>query len=322
MSAVLNAELRRHFSVPDQESLWRGQKPDSVIFATSSVRKALVFHWILHNFSFNLEEMGIAVKGPGLEGVSSPRELQDYFSQYVYNGDMQLKQEVYLGEFEGVPFYAYPQSGETDSNDHPLLEAGNKLASLAERFAGQQTYIIASDTVGTSTGYSGPEDLIKLGKPVNFKRTAEATWGQIPWHDTESFVQWYKETILAVGATLEHISALVAFSVLEQEMESTQIRLVQTLTQEVQEQLTVFLDAGLGGAWQQLQQLFDNELELLGQAASEILPMRAENEEELTTEQLTYAHIVGVQALGLLKLVLELQHRGNDEVVVFENLGV
>ncbi len=320
MSTVLSAELRQQFSLSPEHELWKGEKPDSVVFATSSVRKALVFHWILNDFSFNLEEMGITVKGPGLDGVSTPEQIQDYFSEYIYNGDMQLMHEVYLGEFEGVPFYAHPQVGETDRNDRPLDEAKNKLLTLAERFVDQRTYIISSDVVGASSAYASPEDSIKLGKPVNFKRTAEATWNEVPWQDVDTFVEWYKETILTVGATLEHISAIVAFSVLEEEMESQQITIVQTLTGKVRENLSVFLDAGLGGVWQQLQPFFDDQLKLLGDAAAEIIPMQVEMEDDLIAEQLVYAHIIGVQALALLKLVLTM-HNKVREVVVFEKMG-
>ena len=246
--------------------------------------------------------------------METPADIQAYFDTYIYNGDMALTQDICLGEFDGVSVWAYPQTKETDQNDDPIKEASNKVSTFSEEFAGKNVYIIGSDVVGTSSNFGGPEEIIKMGKPVNFKASLEAEAqandsSEFLWESTEAFLEWYKAVVFEVGSTLGHISGVVILDAAQQQLYATQVELSHQVTEELHQHLKVLLDAGLGGAWQQIQQFLADSVELLGDSAADIIPTSPES--EVVTEQLVFAHMVGVQVLAFLELLVGVQR---DEV--------
>lgn len=324
MSTLASREIRRHFGLTEQESVWKGEQPDRIVFATSSVRKAVIFSWALHDFSFDhMADFGINIKGPGLEGLSTPQEIQDYFNAYVFNGDMALTQSVYLGSYEGVPVWAYPQVGETESNDDPVLESVNKVSEFSTVFEGENVLVVSSDVVGASSAYTSVDSIIKMGKPVNFKHqmemAAEGNESSVPWTSVEEFAAWYKEVVFQVGAELKHISGIAVLNVEQNELYTAQLELVQQVISEVHAQLEVYMDAGLGGAWQQLQHYYDSTLELLAEAVADIIPLDVvdaakesdlpDETDQATIEQFAYAHMIGVQVLAFLELLVGAQRQ-------------
>lgn len=324
MSTLASREIRRHFGLREQESIWKGEQPDRIIFATSSVRKALIFSWALHDFSFDhMRDFGIPIKGPGLDSVSTPEEIQEYFNTYVFNGDMALTQSVLLGEYEGVPVWAYPQIGETESNDDPVQESVNKVSEFREAFEGENVLVVSSDVVGTSTGFTSADAIIKMGKPINFKRQVELSTGdQTPdtvWATLDEFAAWYKEVVFQIGAELRHISGIAVLNVENDLLYTAQLELVEQIVADLHEQLEVYMDAGLGGAWQQIQSYYDNTLSLLADAVEDIVPLEVveavqnddspTEENKIALEQFAFAHMVGVQVLAFLELLVGAQRQ-------------
>ena len=319
MSAAITKEIRHTYSLSESESLWKNEKPDLIVFSSSSVRKALIFSWALHDFSFDhVDQMGLTIKGPGLKGLTTPAEIQEYFNTYIYNGDMALRQQVFLGEFEGVPVWAYPQTTESDKNDDPIAEARNKATAFADQFAGRNVFFIASDVVGTSSNFIDEVGTqIKMGKPINFRSSLEVEaaeqGSQTPlWESPEAFIAWYKEVVFEVNSTLGHISGVVVLDAAEHQLYATEVELYHQLSAELHQHLEVLSDAGLGGAWQQIQAYLQDSLTLLGDAVVDIIPTHADPDEE-TTEQLVFAHMIGVQVLAFLELLVGVQR---DEVAV------
>ncbi|MCB9801340.1 MAG: hypothetical protein H6773_04095 [Pseudomonadales bacterium] len=328
MSQLVRREIRQHFGVSEHESVWRGERPDKVIFATSSVRKAVIFSWALHDFSFDhLANLNLQIKGPGMAGLQTPEEIQEYFNTYIYNGDLALTHALQLGEFEGVPVWAYPQIDESDDNDNPVKEAVNKVRRFGEEFAGESILVISSDVVGTSSNFVSVEGAIKMGKPVNYKRSIEAQVaaedGEVAsWTSIEDFAAWYKEVVFEVGATLGHVSGVAVLNAIDQVLYTAQLEIFQEVTQEMQEYLEVYMDAGLGGAWQQIQTYLANTVELLANAVEDIIPTETikavtdrnqpNQEAELALEQFAYAHMIGVQVLALLELIVGAQRDEMD----------
>lgn len=346
MSTLASREIRHHFGLKEQESVWLGEPPEKIIFATSSVRKAIIFSWALHDFSFDhMSEWGLSIKGPGLDGLSTPEEIQEYFNSYVFNGDMALTEPVFLGIYEGVPVWAYPQIGETESNENPVIESVNKVAEFQKVFEGENVLVISSDVVGTSSGYTSVDAIVKMGKPVNFKRQMESATAldaldvsEVPWTTLEEFVAWYKEVVFQIGAELGHLTGIAALNVADRALYTVQLELVQQVFADVHASLEVYMDAGLGGAWQQLQMYYNDSLIFLGDAVADIIPVELvnalhENEfqgehHELLLEQFTYAHMIGVQVLAFLELLVGAQRQEIDvlaaqhgyEITLFEGV--
>jgi len=324
MSTLASREIRNHFGLSTEESVWKGEQPDRIVFATSSVRKAVIFSWALNDFSFaHMSELSFDLKGPGLEGVSTPEEIQEYFNAYIYNGDMALKEPVFIGEYEGVPVWAYPQIGETESNENPVIESVNKVESFSDAFDGENVLVISSDVVGTSSAYSSVDSMIKMGKPTNFKRQLEASAdpSELSWSSEDEFTAWYKESVFQVGAELGHISGIAVLNLQDQLLYTAQLELVQQIVEDLHQHLEVYMDAGLGGAWQQMQEYFQDTLTLLSDAVEDIIPTELiiavetapeETVEQQTLEQFAYAHMVGVQVLAFLELLVGAQRQEID----------
>lgn len=326
MSTLASREIRHHFGLTELESVWKGEQPDRIVFATSSVRKAVIFSWAINNFSFDfLSQTDLQIKGPGLEGLTTPQEIQEYFNEYIYNGDMALTHPVELGEFEGVPVWAFPQVGETESNEDPVAESVNKVTHFGTEFGDEKVLIVSSDVVGTSSAFVNPEKIIKMGKPVNFKRQIEADTqaeSEAPvWSSLDEFAAWYKEVVFQVGAELGHISGIAVLNAQDQALYTAQLRLFHQVSEELHEYLEVYMDAGLGGAWQQIQLFYERTLDVLAQAAEDIVPteilevtqseLPLPQAEELV-EQYTYAHMIGVQVLAFLELLVGAQRQEID----------
>lgn len=323
MSTAVSNEIRRHFNLQDHEQVWREEPPEKIIFATASVRKAVLFSWALHNFSFDhIKESGFVINGPGLENVSTPEEIQEYFNTYIYNGDMALKEPVLLGEFEGVPVWAYPQTDETEDNEDPVAESIHKVTKFGKLFEGKKVLVIASDVVGTSSAFTQVDRIIKMGKPVNFKKKFQEENVQTQWDpDSErSFITWYKEVIFAIGAQLGHVSGIAVLDTQDKILYTAQLELIQHITAQLHEHLEVYMDAGLGGAWQQIQHYFNDTISLLADAVTDIVPSEViaqakddpEHESCLRLEQYAFTHMVGVQVLAFLEILVGTQRKETE----------
>lgn len=338
MSSLVSKEIRLKRGLQEHETLWRGEKPDLIVFATSSVRKALTFSWALHDFSFDhFDDLDISVKGPGMKGLETPAEIQAYFSEYIYNGDMALTHALQLGEFEGVPVWAHPQEGETESNENPVAESVHKIEPLRDRFEDQQVLVVSSDVVGYSSAFFDVDQVIKMGKPINYKQQREAqvvAQEELPWDSIDAFTTWYKQVVFDEGVVLGHLSGIAALNTWDSALYTAQIELIQQVTAELQAGLEVYMDAGLGGAWQQLQEMVSNTLDLLQDATHHIIPEHVFDEEselspeekEAVVDNFSFAHFVGVQVTAFLELLVTAQRKDfaetsfpfQQEVVVFE----
>ncbi|NCO12203.1 MAG: hypothetical protein COZ34_03550 [Candidatus Pacebacteria bacterium CG_4_10_14_3_um_filter_34_15] len=155
--AEREAELK--FSKEDL-TFWNNNPPEQVVFATGSIRKAIMLISEIDNFSFKVIEDG------KLKQISDPLDLLKYFNENVYNGNGSVKVKTFLGYLFGVELYIHPGEGESSSNEFPLEEAKNKASYLYEEeangYKGRDILIFSSDTVDKPDAAKLP-----LGKPEN-----------------------------------------------------------------------------------------------------------------------------------------------------------
>ncbi|MCB9813582.1 MAG: hypothetical protein H6772_04210 [Pseudomonadales bacterium] len=141
---------------------WNYNPPDQVVFATGSIRKAIMLICQINNFSFDV------IKNGKLISITNPLELLGYFNENVYNGNGSVKKKTFLGYLFGVELYIHPGDGESDSNVSPADEAKKKALFLYQDpelgYQGQNILIFGSDTVDLPSSAEEP-----MGKPENEK---------------------------------------------------------------------------------------------------------------------------------------------------------
>lgn len=178
--------IRNFIEIAEQEAertlleedliFWNNKPPEQVVFATGSIRKAIMLISEINNFSFKVIENGT------LKQISDPLELLNYFNENVYNGNGSVKEKTFLGYLFGVELYIHPGEGETSSNEFPMDEAKNKALHLYEEeangYQGREIIIFSSDTVDKPDSSRLP-----LGKPEN-----EDEEGGFPFPKKENFI--------------------------------------------------------------------------------------------------------------------------------------
>jgi len=301
---------QRVLSKPDHE-YWKGNEPDAVAVATSSLRKIILLAFALGGY--NREFIRTV---PFLEHMpfdpttaTTPLELQQLLEKHIPNGDAELKESVYVGEFRGISVYAVPQQGETADNDDPLLQSINKVIDVQNSLNSKRVIIVGSDTVGLINGEH-------LGKPRyfahqvgRFERGALDVDFRNP-DEVNEYCQAYLLQFYSSDTEIIHNNAVFATKLSDGDVQTTdqETSLTQTV-QDVQQQLDrviVSLDAGGGGLFQQ----FFDWIGAIEEQLSDAL-MR-EVIAQLPEEQRPWAvltHILGMPAWSLPEVFEELANR-------------
>ena len=161
------------------------------IFATGSLRKALLLYWqlVAKELSISLVEALVfapqiiigqtqfdAAKAQQIFKTNGSLALQTYIKNNIRNGDGKLDGPVYLGEVNQHPVYVMPTTGETTDNN-AAVQLLNKAKAARQAInsinqAASQFEIIAADTVSRVT--IGDRLSPPVGKPIN-----EAVWQQV-----------------------------------------------------------------------------------------------------------------------------------------------
>lgn len=223
--------------------------PEAVIFASNSLRKALLLYWSMiaaydvHKWpSFASHIPFDAAK------IKDAFSIHHFFEENIHNGDGTVRQPFLIGFLpDGVPLYLCPTDGETSGNEDPVGESWNKIADIQQFFVGQDVIIFSSDAV-QAIRTSGDA---KLGKPEN-----RAEFAQFGDDDAgiAAFKQWYIDTFYRVddGEPLNdvHQTGLAGMR------GETRHELHISMSVEVEERLLAAIDVclqmGGGGVFQQL----------------------------------------------------------------------
>lgn len=308
------------------EAFWGARKPDTLVIATSSVRKTAMVE-LLRLFEQNREipsQFSVAEVPFTVDEEHLKIFQQEIFA--VRNGDGELTAPLFLGELDGVEVWVQPSDGETDSNE-AAQEAVNKaravlpLLETQQRYAGKKIWVVATDIVGSSSLWDhhvlahDPEARVPfpLGKPVNGAKRGEFDADFAVTDPTDPvFRTEYVRNILAPGTELLHSSGVVIIDEHGEE-HVCQLDLPHAVIPEDIAELSVNLEAGLAGAPNDLvlAHAFPAALELAG---------RGDGHDQL----LALAHINGwphrmvqtlareVAQLQLLSVQLQLSRQGSD----------
>lgn len=295
----------------EELDFWKGNPPKELIIATGSVRKALMAIYLMKGLVFPLDEE-TALGEKYTHFTKTPLTLHSYLDKHIFNGDGQLRVKAFLCHFKGVPVYAEPSDGETAHNE-PLEQARNKAQSLAEKYKGQNVWILSTDT----TDY--PD------KNGNGERKKDSYLGKIMNHpefpgfespELSDFLQKYLDDHYPVGTHLVHSNGLALTNADTGETE----HLLVTLHTQIKDRLTtdivkVFLDVGGGGIFQQVVNWKAEKL--LEETADEHAQKALVGKDREETEWILSAQAAGMVWWGFEQLING-QIQGK-EVVVFDN---
>lgn len=306
---------RRSLS-PEDQKYWKENNPKAIVFASSSIRKAILLAFALSGY-----DRDAIKKVPFLEKLPfdptlarTPLELQQLIEQHIPNGNGELQNvvgeqptSIYVGEYRGVPVYMVSQEGETDKNNDPRQQSSDKISDVQRTLGEKPVLIFGSD----STGLIGGEH---LGKPRQypkevgrFKRGAQDVVFTDP-SDVAEYCAAYLEKFYFQDTETVHNNALVAVRPVAAEQQNVVVR-ETSLTRQIKgvqarlDQLQIYLDAGGGGLFQQFVDWYGNILD----EVSDIYMREAVA--QLPEEQRPWAvicHIMGMPAWALPAVFEEL----------------
>ncbi len=161
---TLTAEDRR---------FWGELAPHAVVFASCSLRKALLKYVELHDYDLSCLKQVPFLQNqlpPDVADLTDPLEFQRRIEELIPNGDGTIKESILIGDWHGVPVYMVPSDGETDVPD-VMLQAQNKVNAVKDKFPGKRVLIYGSDTAGDVL-YSeeSGKTVAHLGKPRNSRK--------------------------------------------------------------------------------------------------------------------------------------------------------
>lgn len=286
---------------------WSENPPSAIVFASSSLRKAILLAVALSEFNTSAIQTV-----PFLEHMPfdpskarTPLEFQQQLEYHVPNGDGELKEAIFVGVFQGVPVYMVPQEGETDRNDAPLHQSENKVEDVRKRLQDKDVLIFGSDSTGLING-------VHLGKPRNHIDAIDgfpAGFQSVDQSDplqVEAFKRAYLKNFYSSDTSLVHNNALFASRGENQDFTATRETRLELVIRNVQERLAelqVFLESAGGGMFQQF---FD----LLGDIEDQLSDiLMREAIAQLPAEQRPWAviaHIMGMPAWALPGVIEEL----------------
>lgn len=299
----------------DDREYWSGNNPQAIVFASSSIRKGMLLALALGGY--NLESIR---KLPFLEELpfdptdaTTPLELQQLLEQHIPNGNGELKESVYVGEFRGVPVYMVPQEGETDRNDDPKLQSTNKVFDVHANIGNKRVVIFGSDSTGLING-------VHLGKPRHYPGKVgrfERGGLDVDYSNPAEVLEYsraYLEEFYLHDTESVHNNALVAVRVGENGQERMVVRETSLMQQirgvkERLDELQIYLDAGGGGLFQLFFEWYEDIMDQL----SDILMREAIA--QLPEEQQRWAvisHIMGMPAWALPSVFEELTEKVSE----------
>jgi hypothetical protein len=158
-------------ALQQKKEFWGKYPPRAAIFATASVRKIIDMYRQVNGLEFP-------------EGVEGAQVWQALLEQEVKNVDGAFEGCIRIGEWHGVPVYAYFADGERDSAD-PVEEARNKRHSTEwywrQQFSDpeyQNVFIFSLDSIGKAGGqkFSKPSRTAPTEVMAAFDRWQEAKY--------------------------------------------------------------------------------------------------------------------------------------------------
>jgi hypothetical protein len=260
----VSPEIRQKQFTAEDLTFWANDPRDAVIFASGSIRKAVMALAQLKKFSFKVIESFIDGEEKEIE-LTSPKELIEYFERNISNGNGALKEKTFFGYLFGVPCYAQPSNGETDSNESPLEEAENKVVDLYDDYAGEYVLIISTDTVDRPNISKVP-----LGKPENredFPKRSDYTEDDdfnIQLYDEEiaNYLERFKNEFYTASDSIIHTNAVAVLDAATGrliELKNQILELNIDVDREKIEEVVVYKDMGGGGVGQQFIEWDDSE---------------------------------------------------------------
>ncbi len=293
----------------EEAEYWSDAAPPAIVFASSSLRKAILLAFALSGFNRQairtvpfLEQMPFDPTE-----TETPMEFQVLLEKTVRNGDGELEVPIFVGVFQGVPVYMVPQTGETDKNDDPLDQSKKKVENVRGQLAGKNVIVFGSDTTGLING-------VHLGKPRNyggdeiegfpqgFQSVDPSDPGQV-----EAFKLAYLKTFYALDTPIVHNNGLYASRGDIEVVTATRVTRLELVIRNVQDRLAeleVLLESGGGGLFQQFMDWREN---LIQQLSDELMRSVIESLPEDQQPWAVLAHIMGMPAWALPGVIEEMQ---------------
>lgn len=311
-------------------AFWNGLPPEEVVLATASVRKSLM--WMILNSGsvcFYGDKGGDSKLGTENSYSPMPLDLGKFSEVHIGNGNGTLEKKTFLGYLHGVPVYAHPQEGETESNN-PYQEAVNKVTNLASLYQGEDVIIVGIDTVSFPDSAEEP-----VGKPENiipgfpkrkdFPDDEASYWKAVS--AAASLLEDFKETNYAHASVTRNINAIAILDSLSGqlvELNQNQAILTLPVIKELLKQASLSPDVAGGGieqqlVWWQVLDLNNGGNERLIQQVEQIADYLKEFMDDLSQAGLTeydlyrlqlliYCQIAGMPYLAITTLLQETAH--------------
>ncbi len=288
---------------PEYHSPFGDTQPEAVVFASNSLRKALLMYWqLVCEYDFS-QWPAFAAQIPHIpEKLTTALDLFSYFETHIRNGDGELREPLLLGYLpDGTPFLLCPTDGESDKNADPVHEAHQKIADIQEYFAGRDVVFFSTDSI-QKIETAADEN---LGKPLNsrhFKSVKEKALGLGFGKEEalDSFKEWYKKKYYSIPEDRPfqtiHTTGFVA-SRGEREVKR-EVELSLDVQNWMTDSIEIFMEMGGGGVYHQfIYLLAESDPEIWLKLGSDELRKHLENLDDEVRQRVIVFQIMGMPAM-------------------------
>ncbi|MBP7875881.1 hypothetical protein KA012_02700 [Candidatus Woesebacteria bacterium] len=282
----------------EDRRFWGELAPHAVVFASCSLRKALLKYVELHDYDLSCLEHVPFLQNQlptDVAELTNPLEFQKRIEELIPNGDGTIQESILIGDWHGVPVYMVPSDGETDVPD-VMLQARNKVNAVKAKFPGKRVLLYGSDTAGDVL-YSEESggSVVHLSKPRNFRGALPSFENghlSVDRDDPDSearFLEEYKAWLYSEDArqlthTLATYMLMLAEDgetvVFEAELE-TKLQFDLTELRSALEHIIIFAESAGGGVAQQLINWIKNVLDQINEISQHRRVMYASSANEV-----------------------------------------